>query len=499
MKPLGAITKYYSFIDEESKSILDSLMDESSSYYDFAQRLCEVVLENEVSINLAYLAAVQAWWTRREDAMKLIQEKYREVTYLQPWRHLHTTIDTDQAAYHDAVVGAIEEAMACSLEDWMKTELFLLHAFYHWPRYGDVPSLVEPLEQAKEIIEANPSLICFEPLVCCFEAMVKRRENDRNSAILDYQRGLKLAEAHDDSLYKYMNLMGMANVLRQLNIQESLALFEELYQLAQALEVPYFVAEVLNDSALTFETAGEYDLAIACHQEGIKVFGGGDAPSLNLSRIYSSLGDGRLALEWANEAFQYSKNPEFPSLYVFRAWALALSDMLEEAEDNLDIAHPLMMRTGDLGGLASYYRISGIIEFKRGYLLAALDYLEQAQEITKQIARGISQSNVLLDLARVEIAIDSRSKDNTSNASPGAWLSMLEKHARECDYPGIRMYAALLKSDFYQNHNQLEDAHATLTEALDITDSPGVQTLRFKINSRIKEIDQLLQDGEMIS
>jgi len=61
LRPMGTITKYYPFIDEETKSILNSLMDESSSYYDFVQRLCEVVLEKEVPVNLAYLAAVQAW------------------------------------------------------------------------------------------------------------------------------------------------------------------------------------------------------------------------------------------------------------------------------------------------------------------------------------------------------------------------------------------------------------------------------------------------------
>jgi hypothetical protein len=146
MDPFGTITKYYPFVEEETKSVLNSLMDESSSYYDFVQRLCRVVFENEVPVNLVYLAAVQAWWCRLEEAKSLIQEKYREVLYVRPWGHLHASGGADQAAYHDDVVRAIEEAMAYSLDDWMKTELFLLHAFYHWPGYGDVPSLLEPLE-----------------------------------------------------------------------------------------------------------------------------------------------------------------------------------------------------------------------------------------------------------------------------------------------------------------------------------------------------------------
>jgi hypothetical protein len=56
------------------------------------------------------------------------------------------------------------------------------------------------------------------------------------------------------------------------------------------------------------------------------------------------------------------------------------------------------------------------------------------------------------------------------------------------------MYGALLKSEFYQNQGQLKDALATLQNALDITDSLGVQTIRRRIKSRMKEITQLIQE-----
>ena len=497
MKPMGTITKYYPFIDDDTKSILDTLMDEASNYYDFVGLLCKTVLENEVPINLGYLAAVNAWWCRTEKNMNLIREKYGEVPCIRPWTHLHATASSDQAKYHDAVVQAIEEAMDTSLEDWMETEIHLLHAFYHWPSHGDMPNLLEPIEKAENLIRSNPRLTCFDSLLCAFKAMAKRREGDSKGAIPVYQRGQQIAETHGDSLYKYMNQMGMANTLRHFNIQESLALFEELYDLAQNLEVPYLMAEVLNDSSMTFERAGEYDLAISCHIEGIKIFGGGDAPSLLLSRIYSTLGDGWRALEWAEEAFKWAENLEIPTLYLQKAWALALLNKLEEAEHNLDIAHPLIMKVGNEGALSEYYRISGVIEFKRGNLLDALDFLEQALEISEQSHRGGVQNIVFLDLVRVELAIESHSKDSTKGATLGKWLSKLEEYAIEYDYPGIRMYAALLKSEFYQNNEQLKDALAILQDALTITDSLGVQTLKQKIKSRIKELMQLIQEKKV--
>jgi hypothetical protein len=59
------------------------------------------------------------------------------------------------------------------------------------------------------------------------------------------------------------------------------------------------------------------------------------------------------------------------------------------------------------------------------------------------------------------------------------------------------MQAALFKSEFYQNHDQLKDAHATLVDALNITESLGVKTLRKKITVRIRELNQLLREAEV--
>jgi tetratricopeptide (TPR) repeat protein len=494
---MGTITKYYPFIDEETKSILNSLMDESTSYYDFVQRLSGVVLEDEVPVNLAYLAAAHAWWCRIEETMSLIQEKYRDVPCIRPWGYVITSSESDQIRYHEAVVEAIEKAIDTNLDDWMVTELHLLHTSFHWPIFGDIPSLLEPLEKAKSLIEANPLLNCFEPLICAFEGVAKRREGYSNDSLVFYQRGQELAEVYDDSLYKYMNLLDGAYVLTNLNIQEALVQYEELYELVQDLEVPYLVAEVLNDSGVAFETTGEYDLAISSHLEGIKVLGEDDTPCLRLSSIYACLSDGQKALEWINRAFEHAGPLEFSSLYLMKAWALALLNRIEEALRNLDTAHSLIMKTGEEVWLGTYYHVSGVIEIARGDFQAALDVLEKAQEILERLSRVIYQNRALLDLVRAEILLANQSTDSTK--APGRWLSKLEKYAIERDMPGIRMQAALLKSEFYQNHGQLKDAQAILLDALDITDSLGVNTLRKRISVRIRELNQLLREAEVSS
>ena len=117
MKAMGTITKYYPFIDEDSKTILNSLMEDSSSYYDFVQSLCHVVLESDVPTNLAYIAAVQAWWCRLEDEMGLINQKFKDVPHIVPWGHIHASLERDQIRFHDAIVRSIEQLIEESADE----------------------------------------------------------------------------------------------------------------------------------------------------------------------------------------------------------------------------------------------------------------------------------------------------------------------------------------------------------------------------------------------
>ena len=501
MEPLGTITKYYPFIDEETKSILNSLMAESSSYYDFVQRLCDVVIENEVPVNLVYLAAVQAWWGKTEETMKLIQEKYKDLLWIKPWAYYLGSMVRDQALYHDAVVEAITKAVNSSRKDWIETELHLLHAFFHWPM-GDITSLFEPLEKAKKLIDANPLLNCFEPLIYAFEGMAKAREGDIKDSLVVLRRGKDLAEVHDDSLYKYMNMLQEGIILTTVNVQDAQAVFEDLYDLVQDLEAPYYVCEVLNDSSIAYEAAGEFDLSISCQHEVLKTCDGirpSDTLWMLISRTYATLGDGHQALEWINKGFEYSGLSESPTMHNMKAWALALLNRIDEAERILEAAHSLIIKFGAERLLGDYYHVSGVVELRRGDFLAALDLIENAWDIAERNPRGTNQNRALLDLARTEILIDKQSIDSPNVVVPGKWLSKLENFAIERDLPGIRMQAALLKSEFYQNHGQLKDAHATLVDALTITDSLGVVTLRKNITDRIRELNQLLREAEMSS
>ena len=179
LDPVGTITKYYSFVDEKTKSILNSLMKDSKNYFDFVERLSAFVLENEVPLNLAYLAAIHAWWCRVEDIIDAIQNKYNDTPCIRPWAFHCDSMERDQLWFHDSVVDAIEGLLHNSIADWMEVELHILHAFFHYP-IGEVPSILEPTRKAKAMIDANPLLTCYEPALMIFETYAKAAEEHLN-------------------------------------------------------------------------------------------------------------------------------------------------------------------------------------------------------------------------------------------------------------------------------------------------------------------------------
>ncbi|MHA1951827.1 MAG: tetratricopeptide repeat protein [Candidatus Thorarchaeota archaeon] len=503
MKPMGTITKYYPFIDEESKTILDSLMKDTSSYYDFVQSLCHVVLESDVPTDLAYIAAIQAWWCRLEDEIGLINQKFKDVPHMVPWGNLHASLERDQIRFHDAIVRTIEQLVEESTDDWILTELHLLHAHFHWPISGDIPSQLEPVGKARELIDANPLLKCFEAQACFYEGWAKRIEGEIEDAIAIYQRGIELAEAHDESLHMFLNLEGQGDAIKNVSIKKAIALFEEAYQLTLKLEVPYLEAEVLHDSGLVFEVAGEYDLAISSYQEMGKVYqfdGSQNSESAPISRVYVALGNGERALEMA---IAYLEDYDVLGIqwpYLGKAAALALLNRVDEAEANLAEAYKLVIKSGLDRFLGRYYLAAGLVELAKGDYLSSMDYYEKAWEIFERVGQVYGEKNLALTgLARAEILLDSQTSDVKKTITPGRWLSNLEKFAIERDLPGIRMQAALLKSQFFQNHGRLKDAQATLQDALSITESKGVATLRKKISEQINEIEKLVRDEEIVS
>ncbi|MHA2209374.1 MAG: tetratricopeptide repeat protein [Candidatus Thorarchaeota archaeon] len=501
MKPLGTITKYYPFLDSDTRETLDMIMEESTNYYDFVLKLGKHVLEEKTSDSLAYLAAVHAWWVRDIELAKSLGQKCEHLPQVRPWTFLVYTAESSQALQYDAFKAALDAALETSIDDWIITELHVLHSLFHWPYLFDAPSQLRPLEEAKQLISKNPKLQCFSPLVIFLESEARSKAGDCEGDITGYDAAYRQAVEFGDSVVEYMFRLVRANYERNKNLSESFRLFDELYRFAQELGVASFQVEVLHDLSMSFEVAGEYDLAISSQLECIEMVGLSD-PGIDtyysaLSRQYASMGNGAKALEFADKVFESIGEVDYPTPYLRKARALVLLCQLDQAENYLAAGHSRMLKIGQEFRYMEYYLIYGDLESARGDLPSAQNYFEQALEIAERLGFLLRWNLILLALARLELAQAGESIDTSERFMPGKWLSRLENHVKSQDMPGIAIQTALIKSEFYQAYGQLKDARETLQQALKISDSLGVRTLRAKVTNRIGELNRLIAEAEI--
>ncbi|MFW9813805.1 MAG: tetratricopeptide repeat protein [Candidatus Thorarchaeota archaeon] len=491
MEPLGTITKYYPFIDDETKSNLGTLMKESSSYFDFIQRLSNTVLENESPDNLVYIAAAHCWYAG--DIKSAILDKYNSLATIAPWRYYWGTHESWKFENCQVILHSLDSALESSKENWIATELLLAQAY----NLGIRPEGVKLLSKANAILDRYPDFLCFKPLSYIAEGNINFWEGKISDAITQCRKGCELARANVDVVYEFLSMLDLGYYIRNKRPQESLDQFEQTYQIAQNLGVPVFTGETLCGVGLAYEILGEYDLAISSQLGCLDEV----PPTSNeilfaiLSRLYAILGDGQRSLEWADRSLD---DKEFHIGYLRKARALIILNRLDEAETYLNIASRKVFQAGYEDHLALYHFVSGLYDMAKGEFANAMGTLEQAYEIIYPMERLTYLNEILITLASVELALLSQSL-GSDGVMTGKWLSTLENHARTFEMPGVVMQASLLRSEAFKSQGQLQDARETLQRALELSDSPGVKTLRKRIKDHIQEIERLIHDEGMVS
>ncbi|MFW9910796.1 MAG: hypothetical protein ACFFEF_19750, partial [Candidatus Thorarchaeota archaeon] len=195
------------------------------------------------------------------------------------------------------------------------------------------------------------------------------------------------------------------------------------------------------------------------------------------------IGDGAGALSWAKAALDRDEAPHYSLIEIARA--LILLGKLREAAKYLDLAEEGALKDGREWVIAGVKYVNGLLELAEGRTLDGIESLEEALEIFDRIKMDIHAVPCLIALARAEVEKYDISGDLDTS---GPWMTKLEQRARERDYPGILMEHALLKAEFQIKQGASEAARKTLTDALDIYDSPSIRTLRKRIEERFQSL-----------
>ena len=482
MEPIGTITMYYPFLEEEVVDALDAIMCEAQDYHDFVSLLSQKVCTEEVPDTLPYLAAVHAGNLGSPKIKEHLMHKHGHSVIVKAW----VTDDITERTR------AIERALSGDLAGWIAIELHYLNTLS--PDYVDHLSSLPRIDEAKELLEIDAKLRCFEPRVLTMQGTLSRIEGNIPEATLHFKDGLKIATEFDDRVHATDLLYRIGNLKKDINPKESWDFFDKAHKLAKSIGYTYGVGRALLEMGKASYIRGEYDLAISCLLKSDDLFSSAlsrsePSVSVQLTRVYCALGDGKEALTWVNTTIDRTKAGVYWN-YFQKAQSLVLLGETKEALTQLELGENAAFKEGREWDLAKYYYVNGLYEIAVGNSLNGIMSLEQSMEIIDRMNIGVIKGPCLIALARAEMNVQSIGGDVDTS---GPWMSRLEDYAREKELPGILMEHALLKAEFQLGQNRIEAARKTLVDALGIHDSPSVASLRDRIQMRIDDLDSAAQ------
>jgi hypothetical protein len=205
------------------------------------------------------------------------------------------------------------------------------------------------------------------------------------------------------------------------------------------------------------------------------------------------------ALEWVKwglgeintSLVEYLTTYDFPAFVLAAVRPLIQLNQLEGVLTILDETHKNVLTRGDDHIHFNHQFVSGLYELAVGNLEVGVQDLAETLKEAERLNYQTDVNSILLELTKSEVKNYTVLETGTTTDSSGHWMTRLEIHSREKNYPGIMMQHALLKAEYQKMIGETEAAQLTLQDALTFTDSPGVMTLRERILERLEELSSV--------
>ncbi len=448
MEPIGTITQYFPFIEEETKVILERVMTEASDYYDFVQRLRGLVLETDSPVMVVYFAIHHSMIALDYSHIAKIGEKYGHHQILGP--NLYAT-SVRLGIYEDVKkIHELANAMlATQPKDWIALEMYFMKFEADMKNYPKTMYETSTMNHIRELIDSDSRFGFYEIVLNDHLSIRAQIDGDTKERLRCIERGIKYAKKFDDKLRLAHLLVQKGNITMNFDRKTSRAALEEAYQLVEtSLGIPGNYANIVYYLSILDAIKGEFDSAIEkCtksvtirERAGLEI---GNAASF-LSIFYNAIGEPESGLDWgrmAEDQFQRRPFLIFHAI-LFQIWSLILLGKLTEARVLIDSSREAILKSGNEDQLAWFHFVSGLLEIEDGDLSLALSSIEQGLKIYEQQGSALLMENIFLhQLAKIEIL----------SCTPGEVVSpslaILEERSLSEDLPGFLAQALLLKAD----------------------------------------------------
>ena len=450
LDPIGTITMYFPFLDDVSRELIQSLMDDAENYHEFVMRLNASVLKEEVPDLAIYFAIHHSALILDMASIEAIGKKYGKIPILRPnlfYARVHQGNLEDLVKVHESA----DQVLATGPPDWLAIEMRFLKFEADLLQYPKTLYDTSNLEELEGLIRRSPEFKFFENILYDCYREKAHRDGDFEEMIRCTKLSIRSAEEFNDLVRLAWYLRIKTDYLRGTKVLDARDSLMQAFDIMDSLGNMAGIASTLLYLARLDATRGEYNLAIERIMESIRIREAMDLPRGSqaslLSALYNVIGDPDAGLEWARFAeIDFDSNPIIKLRALFnQAWSLILLGRKTEAHVLTDSIREEVMKSGFESLLAWWYFITGVFEMVEGNLDSATSSIKDALAISEgkpAIEYGLI---FLYYLAQIDVyreCVPSRARTEDGSLP---WLTLLEEKARTDDLPGILGLAYLLK------------------------------------------------------
>lgn len=489
MKPIGSITNTLPFIESKYIPDIEALIDKSINYADFSEKLCEYVLSNDVSDQLAYIALYHANRVNYYQKQTEIVTKFSDSPIFRP---LHVIDESSSGIELDwsRILEEVDHAIFCTDNLFIRIDLYVtkwMATIATNPSSLDEERIVQRIQ---DLIDNNTEIKFLQSIIHDIKADRETRENRYSDALDSYRLAYEEAIKYDDIDFIGEIKIAEAYILARICDPRALETINHAKRIWY--EMGYLDRRYgwINITAVVHDTRGEYNRACELYLEGLsnreKIY---PDSSLRLfpqalSRIFRRMDQQNESIEWAKTgleskaAFAYWHTHGRQALAnICLASSYALQRKIEDASSHLEKASKLIIESGAELWLSDMYLCHGFIERAEGNLLDAMSYFERAYDIVSRMQRQDRINEALFRLAETEILLHADDIEELFKENIKSWNQRLEEMARTKELPGILGLAYFLKTQILMYQNKTEEAKKYFLLVCDQSKKPETRYL----------------------
>lgn len=496
MEPLGTITIFYPYVDDETREILDSTMKDSSNFNDFVRRFCDIVVEQDTPMLTEYLAThfVLTLEELRFGVKLLEADKISPMAA--PLLMLFQSVYEQKYSW-DEITEALKVALSEAPNDWFVCHIYLTWSVYvvYLPIFPPSKFDLHPYDSVIDSIREKDEFEYFRSYLLLIDAFKLVNEYKMAQASVLGEEALQIAKKYDDQLLMTSIFLFIGQELKHSDVKRAIDYVLQARDLSEKHGFEEGLGLVQHILSHIHGIRGEYDAAIE-HQKNYrdmllsrsKRVGFVDAV---IALYYNMSGDGESAYDYVKD-FNFINTPaRFSAHFQTQiVWSMYNLQRYNKARVELQRLHQLAIESGEDMFLMRYELLEALLDKAEGDFDNAKRTLEKIYGYYEKDPIPAFENHCLLHLVDIEIANLSIDSLDTKAELSGPWMKVLDEHVRRFDLPGIDAQSKFMKAKLRQKQCHTEEVTRLISEVSKASESPSMRYLKNLISKEFPEIVQ---------